>query len=127
MAHGPAFADMPVYFAAMPALDELNRFVQQFKPDENGNIQFRLDAKPMADGTVELLKPLLAVMTDLPVEVFDELPMNDSLIILYSIDALVSTNFAGGQEKKSDLLTDMPPDGPISQTNGLGEPLPSTE
>lgn len=95
LVHDPSVNDLPAFMNALPGLQALSKAAQVNEAASNGVLGL---PGPSLAGTIEQIAPLFAIMTEITVEDFKQLPVFDGLAIIRALDALMPKNLTEDQK-----------------------------
>lgn len=93
--HEPRMQDLGVFLRALPSLMVISRAMAAVNMTEEGVIGAPVDIPPAA---VEGIHPLFAVMCDMTVEDFKNLPVWDGIGVLNALGQFVPNESGSGSE-----------------------------
>ena len=86
LVHEPKTTDIPTFLRATPAFDAVSKYAEAFKSISSGVIVPVPDVSPQV---WDLVFPLMAVMTDIPVDEVRELSAFDGIAIIEALQAMM--------------------------------------
>jgi len=89
MVHEPRMADLGTFLRALPALTAISKASGAAQATEDGILGVPAD---IPDSALEGIFPLFAVMTDITVADFKDLPLYDGMAVLAAFSAFVPKN-----------------------------------
>ncbi len=89
MVHEPRIQDISIFFRSLPALTELGKASEALEAIENG---VRGIPVTISDDIIDGIAPLFAIMADISIEEFKELPLWDGMAILEAFGEFAPKN-----------------------------------
>jgi hypothetical protein len=103
--HAPMTKDMGTFLRALPALTSFSRAFQAVRDAQDGLLGMPVD---VSDETLQGIFPLLAVMTDITVEEFTDLPLSDGMAIMAGLALFAPNQPAAAQGAKPEASIQTP-------------------